>query len=186
MVSRRLNLVLIGMPGSGKSVIGKILAEKLKRKFIDVDRVIEKREGLLLGDVLKKYGAKDFLHVEEEACLSIKAQGAIVAPGGSVILEPRAVRHFKKTGTLIYLRVGLKELRRRLGDLRKRGVVPAKGGLKGIYDLRRPLYERHADHSAGNRNAYKAVKKLKKYAAEFWKTLPRRGEGREREGYDGS
>jgi shikimate kinase len=164
------------MPGSGKSVVGKLLARKLGRTFIDVDRVIERRERLPLGEVLKKHGARGFLKVEERACLSIRARGAVVAPGGSVILEPAAVRHFKKTGVLVYLRVGLSELRRRLGDLRKRGVVPAKGGLKGIYDLRRPLYERHADVVVVNTRPFPTVRRiLKGLPSPLRGVFPRKG-----------
>ena len=85
-----------------------------------------------------------------------------------MILERLAIRHFKRTWKLIYLRVGLRELRRRLGDLRQRGVVPTEGGLKGVYDLRRPLYEKHADAVVANWERTKALRWLLRISSRVW------------------
>ena len=104
------NLVLIGMPGSGKSTVGVLLAKALGLSFVDVDLVIQRREGALLQEILDTQGAEAFLDAEEEAVLSLQCQNAVIAPGGSAVCREKGALYLKELGRVIYLRVPLEEL----------------------------------------------------------------------------
>lgn len=140
------NLVLIGMPGSGKSTVGVLLAKALGLDFVDVDLVIQQREGALLQEILDTRGTEAFLAAEEEAVLSLRCRGAVIAPGGSAVCREKGARHLKELGRVIYLRVPLEELDRRIQDLATRGIAMAPGqGLADVMAYRGPLYEKYAD-----------------------------------------
>ena len=140
------NIVLIGMPGVGKSTIGVILAKVLGYQFIDTDLVIQKEEGQLLKDIIAKVGPEGFIEVENRINASIEAENSIIATGGSVIYGRKAMEHLSTIGTIIYLSLPFEELEKRLSDIKGRGVVLKEGQtLKDLYYERTPLYEKYAD-----------------------------------------
>lgn len=139
------NIILIGMPGSGKSTLGVLLAKALGRRFVDTDLLIQEREGRLLQDIIDNDGIEKFLQIEEQVLLSVDVEHAVIATGGSVVYEPNAMAHLSQLGTVVYLKLGYKALARRLGNLEKRGVVLRPGQtLRMLYDERVPLYEQYA------------------------------------------
>lgn len=140
------NIVLIGMPGVGKSTIGVILAKVLGYQFIDADLVIQKEEGKLLKDIIAKVGPEGFIEVENRINASIEAEKSVIATGGSVIYGKEAMEHLGEIGTIIYLSLPFEELEKRLNDIKGRGVVLKDGQtLKDLYYERTPLYEKYAD-----------------------------------------
>ena len=139
------NIILIGMPGSGKSTVGVVLAKKLGFQFIDSDLVIQ-QSGKLLYQLIEELGEAGFLVLENKINAQIQADKSVIATGGSAVYGEEAMRHFKKTGTVVYLKLPYEELEVRLGDLHKRGVVIKKGSsLRELYEERTPLYEKYAD-----------------------------------------
>lgn len=142
------NIVLIGMPGAGKSTVGVVLAKKLGYAFVDSDLVIQSREGKLLHEIIAERGNEGFWSVEEEANLSLDSAGTVIATGGSAVYGSRAMEYFKRNGTVIYLKLSCDEIADRLGNLDERGVTLREGqGLSELYAERTPLYEKYADIS---------------------------------------
>lgn len=140
------NIVLIGMPASGKSTAGVILAKMLGMDFVDTDLVIQQREKALLCDLIEEYGVEGFMEREEKAVLSVSPVNTVIATGGSVVYSEKAMRHLSSIGTVVYLKVAEDELLRRLHDIRERGVVLKDGEtFKEMFDSRSILYERYAD-----------------------------------------
>lgn len=143
---KQKNIVLIGMPGAGKSTVGVVLAKKLGYAFLDSDLVIQSREGKLLHEIIEAHGVEQFWSIEEEANLSINAVRNVIATGGSVIYGGRAMEHLGQGGVIVYLKLSCEEIARRLGDLNERGVTLRKGqNLQMLYEERIPLYEKYAD-----------------------------------------
>lgn len=141
-----MTFTLIGMPGCGKSCMGKALAAKLKMKFIDGDRLIEERAGKKLYEIINDVGMDGFKKIEEETLSSINEDNAIIAPGGSAVYYDRAMQHFKKIGKVVYIYVGYDLIKERLGDYSKRGVVLKEGQtLLDLYEERKKLFEKYAD-----------------------------------------
>ncbi len=140
------NIILIGMPGSGKSTVGVVLAKKLGRKFIDSDLVIQERSGKLLYQLIEEKGEEGFIALEEEINASLDPENAVIATGGSAVYGKEAMGHFKEIGKLVYLKLPFDELENRLGDLHERGVVLKEGySLGDLFCERTPLYEKYAD-----------------------------------------
>ena len=140
------NIILIGMPASGKSTVGVILAKLLGFDFIDTDLLIQKREKKRLSEIIASRGIDGFLDAEEAACLSVKAEQCVIATGGSVVYSEAAVSHLKTLGTFVYLEVDFGTLQSRLNDIEGRGVVLRPGQtLEQLYQERVPLYRRYAD-----------------------------------------
>ncbi len=140
------NIVLIGMPGVGKSTIGVVLAKVLGYQFVDADLVIQEKEGKLLCEIIEEVGADGFLEVENRINSQIEAHHAIIATGGSVVYGREAMEHLRQIGTVIYLKLPYEELNRRLRDIKGRGVVLRDGQtLRDLYEERVPLYEKYAD-----------------------------------------
>jgi shikimate kinase len=143
---RMTSIILIGMPGAGKSTAGVILAKTLGMHFIDTDIVVQERAGRLLQEIIDADGAAGFLAAEEAAILSLHAENAVLATGGSVVLSAKAMAHLKKDGVAVYLEISFAEMERRLRNITARGIVLLPGqGLREMYDQRRPLYEKYAD-----------------------------------------
>lgn len=146
-MQEKTNIVLLGMPGSGKSTVGVLLAKKLGKRFVDTDLLIQEQEGRLLGQIISEEGLDRFIEIENRVNASLEAENSVIAPGGSVIYGKDAMEHFQKIGTIVYLKLSCRSLSRRLGDLTKRGVVFRPGQtLKEIYRDRCPLYEKYADY----------------------------------------
>jgi shikimate kinase len=145
-LSHENNIILIGMPGCGKSTVGVILAKILGYDFLDTDLLIQKQSGLLLHELLNKYGTDYFIELEESVNSAISAAKTVIATGGSVVYGEKAMRHLKSIGKVVYLSRSFDEISDRVGDLKDRGVV-TKGGqtLRDIYRERTPLYEIYAD-----------------------------------------
>jgi len=140
------NIILIGMPGSGKSTVGVVLAKVLGYGFIDSDLMIQAQEGKRLFEIMEEIGNEGFLQVENRVNSQIAAERCVIATGGSAIYGREAMEHLKKIGKVIYLRLPYPELKKRLGNLRCRGVVLKEGqSLYEIYSERVPLYEKYAD-----------------------------------------
>lgn len=140
------NVILIGMPGSGKSSVGVIIAKALGMEFLDVDIVIQNREGALLQDILDKVGMDGFLEIEADAVCSINPANAVIAPGGSAVLCQRGAEHLKKLGKVVYLRTCVEDLENHLNNLSSRGVARKPGQtIADVYRYRAPFYEKYAD-----------------------------------------
>ena len=140
------NIVLIGMPGVGKSTVGVILAKVLGYQFLDADLVIQQQEGRLLHEIIEEEGTDGFIQVENRINASISAEHTIIATGGSVVYGKEAMAHLKEIGTVVYLEVSYPVLEKRLEDIKGRGVVLREGqDLHDLYLERTPLYESYAD-----------------------------------------
>lgn len=151
-----MKFVLIGMPGSGKSCMGRALQGKLKIKTIDSDKLIESRCGKKLSELLSELGNEGFQRLEEETLLSIENDNVIISTGGSAVYCEKAMQHFKETAKIIYLKCSYNTIKKRLGDFSKRGVVLRDGQtLLDLYNERIPLYEKYADITVNcDGNAY--------------------------------
>ena len=137
---------LIGMPGCGKSCMGRAIAKKLQMRNIDGDRVIEKMYGKKLHELIEEFGVEEFMRMEENALLSIDADDFILATGGSAVYYPKVMKHYKSRGKIIYLYCSYEVIEKRLGDFSKRGVVLKPGQtLRDLYDERCALYKKYAD-----------------------------------------
>lgn len=140
------NITLIGMPGSGKSTVGVLLAKALGYGFLDTDLTIQQREGALLQDILNARGIEAFLDAEEAAICSVSGDHLVIAPGGSAVCREGAIGHLKGLGPVVYLKVTPEALERRLNNISTRGIAMAPGQtLRDIYDFRAPLYGKYAD-----------------------------------------
>jgi len=140
------NIVLIGMPGVGKSTIGQRLASALGRRFVDTDALMEQQQGRSLQDIIDRDGLTTFLSIEEQVVLGLTVSGHVVATGGSVVYSARAMARLKENGMLIYLKVPYAEIKARIKDESNRGLVMSKEqDLLGLYEERTPLYEAYAD-----------------------------------------
>ena len=140
------NIILIGMPGAGKSTVGVVLAKSLGYNFIDSDLVIQAETGKRLFEIIEEEGIDGFLAVENQINAKLQTHHAVIATGGSVIYGEEAMEHLKSIGKVVYLKVSYESLRKRLGDLLKRGVAIRNGStLLDLYNERVPMYERYAD-----------------------------------------
>ena len=140
------NIILIGMPGSGKSTVGVLLAKALGYGFLDVDLVIQQREGALLQDIIDTRGVDHFLEREDAAVCSVDCEGCVIAPGGSAVLREGGAAHLKALGPVVYLKVPLEELQKRIRNLDSRGIAMRPGQtLADVLSYRAPLYEKYAD-----------------------------------------
>ena len=145
-MSARDNIVLIGMPGVGKSTVGVILAKVLGYQFLDADLVIQEQEGKLLRQIIDEVGTEGFIEVENRVNASLDCSRTIIATGGSVVYGAEAMKHLKEIGTVVYLEVPFSTIDKRLSDIKGRGVVLKKGQtLYDLYEERTLLYEQYAD-----------------------------------------
>lgn len=141
------NIILIGLPTSGKSTVGVVLAKRLGYSFVDTDLLIQEQEGQLLREIIAREGIDGFQEIENQVNTNVNVQRSVISPGGSVIYGKQAMEHFQKTGLIIYLRISYEELKSRMGDVVNRGVTLREGmTLKDLYDERVPLYEQYANY----------------------------------------
>ena len=140
------NIILIGMPGCGKSTVGVVLAKALAMDFIDSDLVIQKQTGKRLSQIIEECGDEGFRDIENRINAELMAEDSVIATGGSVVYGEDAMRHLKSIGTIVYLKLSYDAIEDRLGDLHARGVTIQPGWtLRDLYDERVPMYEKWAD-----------------------------------------
>ncbi len=140
------NLIMIGMPGAGKSTIGVLLAKHLGLDFIDTDLLLQRQEGLRLQQLITLKGLDSFRKAEEQTLLSLNCENTVIATGGSVVYSPTGMSHLKGLGRLIYLHISLPHLTQRIADMGERGILIAAGqSFAELYEERTPLYSRYAD-----------------------------------------
>ena len=140
------NITMIGMPSSGKSTVGVLLAKRLGFSFIDVDIVIQEKEGRLLKEIIADEGMYGFLEVENRINAGLEAKMSVIAPGGSVIYGEEAMAHLKEISEIVYLKMSYEEMEKRIGNVVDRGVALKPGfTLRDLYNERVPYYEKYAD-----------------------------------------
>ena len=143
---KKNNIVLIGMPASGKSTVGVILAKILGYNFIDADIVIQEKEGRKLADIIETEGVDGFIDIENKINSEIEVEKSVISTGGSAVYGKEAMDHYKNIGKVVYLKVSMDVLTKRLRDVKQRGVVMREGqSLVSLYNERTPLYEKYAD-----------------------------------------
>jgi shikimate kinase len=157
------NIVLIGMPAVGKSTIGVLLAKTLILSFTDTDLLIQEKYKKSLCDIINDNGTKAFLNIEEDVILNSDFHNSVIATGGSAVYGENAMKKLKASGKVIYLDLSLEEIRKRIGDIKSRGVVLTKGTtLEDIFNDRKALYEKYADIKidCNNLTAEECVEKI--------------------------
>ncbi|WP_026490505.1 shikimate kinase [Butyrivibrio sp. XBB1001] len=143
---KKNNIILIGMPASGKSTVGVILAKILGYNFVDADIVIQKKEGRKLSQIIETEGIDGFINIENQINSEIEVEKSVIATGGSAVYGKEAMDHYKNIGRIVYLKVSMDTLTKRLKNAKQRGVVMREGqSLVSLYNERTPLYERYAD-----------------------------------------
>ena len=148
MLNNTSNIILIGMPGAGKSTLGVVLTKILNYNFIDADLLIQNQCDKTLQKVIDALGPDGFIEVENEVLCTLQADRTVVATGGSAVYSEDAMKHLSEIGTIVYLYVSYEELESRLGGLHERGVVMKNGmgmSLADLYAEREPLYEKYAE-----------------------------------------
>lgn len=141
------NVIFIGMPASGKSTIGVVVAKRLGYDFIDTDLLIQKQEGKLLKDIIEEVGSDGFLRIENRVNRELQAERSVIAPGGSVIYCREAMEHFQELGTIVYLKVPYETIYSRINDVKNRGVVLKENQtFREMYEERTALFEQYADY----------------------------------------
>jgi len=140
------NIVLIGMPGAGKSTIGALLARTLKRDFIDTDLLIQEKTGRSLQEIIDTDGTEAFKRIEEATIVGHNFPNAVIATGGSVVYYSQAMEYLSRDGVIVYITIPFNEMAERLDNIKTRGIVLIKGqDLQDLYNERVPLYEKYAD-----------------------------------------
>ena len=141
------NIILVGMPGCGKSTVGVVLAKTLGMRFVDTDLIIQHRNRDVLQRLIERYGLKRFGEMEEEALLSVtETEDMVIATGGSAVFCGRGMDFLKQTGVCVYLDVPCEELKRRLRNIKTRGIAAPKGmTIEEIFAERSAYYDRYAD-----------------------------------------
>lgn len=143
---KKNNIILIGMPASGKSTVGVILAKILGYNFVDADIVIQEKEGRKLSEIIETEGIDGFINIENQINSDIEVEKSVISTGGSAVYGKEAMDHYKNIGRVVYLKVSMDTLTKRLRDVKQRGVVMREGqSLVSLYNERTPLYERYAD-----------------------------------------
>lgn len=141
-----MNIILIGMPGCGKSTVGVVLAKALGMDYVDTDLIIQRSRNMRLHQIIEQLGDEGFRVLENEVLSSIDTDNHVIATGGSAIYGTEAMEHLRAIGTVVYIRLEYEQIEERLGDLHARGVSMKPGQtLRDLYDERTPLYEKWAD-----------------------------------------
>ena len=143
---KEMNIILIGMPGAGKSTLGVLLAKAMNYRFVDTDLMIQERTGEFLYKTIEGRGIDEFLTIEEDVLCGIDFDRTIIATGGSAVYGEKAMNHLKNTGKIIYIKLSCDEIKRRVKNITTRGIVMKKGKtLEDVFAERAPLYEKYAD-----------------------------------------
>lgn len=141
-----MNITLIGMSGVGKTLVGKELAKNMKYNFIDIDETLEKKYNLKLQELIEKFGKKKFLNLEERAVLDVgKTDNLVISTGGSIIYSEEAMNFLKTISKIVFLDAPLNDIKNRITDFSKRGIVGLENGLEKLFEERLQLYKKYAD-----------------------------------------
>ncbi len=168
------NIILIGMPGAGKSTVGVILAKRIGFDFIDTDLIIQAREKCRLQQTIDKYGLEYFKHAEEQALLALNVERSVIATGGSVVYCPEGLNALSKNSYRIYLDVGLEELEKRIADMGQRGLAMTEDqNFADLYSERTPLYEEACEIkiACDNLNAEQVAAAVEQAIEQLWPEL---------------
>lgn len=150
---KKNNIILIGMPASGKSTVGVILAKILGYNFVDADIVIQEKENRKLSDIIAEEGIQGFIDIENRVNSQIEVEKTVISTGGSAVYGKEAMDHYKNIGKVVYLKVSMEVLTKRLSDVKQRGVVMREGqSLTSLYNERSVLYEKYADITIDEKN----------------------------------
>lgn len=142
----KTNIILIGMPGSGKSTVGVILAKRLAMDFLDTDILIQKNADRTLQEIVDREGHMALRSLEERTLAAIDCRNHVIATGGSAVYSKPAMRHLKKSGAAIFLHADLAALQNRVWNYETRGIAKLPGqSLQDLFAERMALYERYAD-----------------------------------------
>ena len=162
------NLILIGMPGCGKSTVGVLLAKALGYDFLDTDLVIQRRTGRRLQELIDSEGLEAFLAAEDAALCSVETTHTVIATGGSAVYSPAGMAHLAEHGVVVWLRVDLPTLKARLGDFAARGIagIGAKT-LDDLYAEREPLYARYAQITVNCAGGVAGIEQTKQRVLEI-------------------
>ena len=140
------NIVLIGMPGAGKSTIGVLLAKAMNYQFMDTDLLIQKQNGKKLYEIINEKGIDEFLKIENDTIAGVQAERSVIATGGSAIFGEEAMAHLGNIGHIVYIKLSCQEIEKRINNIKTRGIAMSKGKtIADIYEDRVPLYEKYAD-----------------------------------------
>ncbi len=164
------NIILIGMPGSGKSTVGVVLAKALGLRFVDVDLVIQEREGALLQELIDSRGVERFLDLERDAICALDCRRTVAAPGGSCVCREESIAHMRRLGTVVYLQLSLAEVEGRIHNQASRGIALSPGQtLADVYRYRVPLYEKcaHITVPTGGQSLAGTVESVKRALAAY-------------------
>lgn len=140
------NIILIGMPGAGKSTVGVLLAKSTLRSFVDTDLLIQQKYGKSLCEIIEKEGTDRFLVIENDVISAADYDCCVVATGGSAVYGDEAMKKLSRDAAVVYLKLPVSEIRKRISDIHSRGVAVKDGvTLEELYTQRKPLYEKYAD-----------------------------------------
>jgi shikimate kinase len=140
------NIILIGMPGSGKSTVGVLLAKRLGMGFVDTDLLIQERAGRTLQDIVDHDGYQTLRRIEEEVLLAMNVRHKVISTGGSAVYSAAAMDHLKANGVVVFLEIPFPLVLARIGDHSARGISRRpEQSLEALFEERSELYARYAD-----------------------------------------
>ena len=163
------NIVLIGMPASGKSTAGVILAKEMKNNFYDTDLLLQAETDMTLAEIIRERGLDGFLKLEDRLLSEINVTGCVIATGGSAVYGDNAMANLKKIGKVVYIKLRFEVIESRLKNIETRGVAMREGTtLRELYDERIGLYEKYADTviEADGLNTEQTVQRIKESLAK--------------------